>query len=354
MQSTSKEIVDDAILLATLPNLSTPLFLAPVITWATTHTKNRLIIVLFSRHFNVHYPEKKDYLTFSENQALSRTESWDAVQRILTFTYVQATKAAQEMNKVFMDIDVLLRGLNQDFDLDSGLKLDICFRVSGDSIAVPLPSSIGFLRQLYIPPGDTDPLSRVATSVGTPSITSQIPSVYPVTALGGTFDHLHAGHKILLSMGAYITERKLIVGITEDALLKNKANRHILENLDVRTEKVRQFLHFFKPEITPDIVPIHDVYGPTGWDPDIQALVVSKETLNGAEAIAAHRKAQNLPPLRTFLIDVISATNASLDHEDAEWLKEHKLSSTFIRQWIVDNNKQEEEEGDDEKSSRPK
>jgi len=49
-------------------------------------------------------------------------------------------------------------------------------------------------------------------------------------------------------------------------------------------EKVRNFLTLFKPEIVTDIVPINDVYGPTGWDPDIQALVVSKETLSGADA----------------------------------------------------------------------
>jgi pantetheine-phosphate adenylyltransferase len=37
---------------------------------------------------------------------------------------------------------------------------------------------------------------------------------YPVTALGGTFDYLHPGHKILLSMAAWITTSKLIVGVT--------------------------------------------------------------------------------------------------------------------------------------------
>lgn len=36
----------------------------------------------------------------------------------------------------------------------------------------------------------------------------------PVVALGGTFDHLHAGHKILLSMSAWIASARLIVGIT--------------------------------------------------------------------------------------------------------------------------------------------
>mgnify|MGYP002718671144 FL=1 len=39
-------------------------------------------------------------------------------------------------------------------------------------------------------------------------------TLYPVVALGGTFDHLHSGHKILLTMAASITSRKLIVGVT--------------------------------------------------------------------------------------------------------------------------------------------
>ena len=67
--------------------------------------------------------------------------------------------------------------------------------------------------------------------------------------------------------------------------------------------------------------------------------------------VTKYRAEHNLPALQTFLIDVISATTASLDHEDAEWLKKHKLSSTYIRQWIVDNNKQEEE-GEEESQTK--
>jgi hypothetical protein len=40
------------------------------------------------------------------------------------------------------------------------------------------------------------------------------PSLFSVVVLGGTFDHLHAGHKILLSMGAWIASEKIIVGVT--------------------------------------------------------------------------------------------------------------------------------------------
>ncbi|KAK7693749.1 hypothetical protein QCA50_003321 [Cerrena zonata] len=161
-----------------------------------------------------------------------------------------------------------------------------------------------------------------------------VPSEFPVTALGGTFDHLHAGHKILLSMAAWITSEKLIVGMTDDVLLRNKANKHILEPLAVRTERTFNFLKLFKPSVKYDIVPITDVYGPTGWDPNIQALVVSRETLSGGKMIEKHRREKSLPLLKTFVIDVISSTEANLDG-DADTLKKAKMSSTFIREWIV-------------------
>jgi hypothetical protein len=92
-----------------------------------------------------------------------------------------------------------------------------------DSIAVPLPESISFLRQSYLPAGERNPEEQDTTEEGTPSPTaSNLPPFYPVTALGGTFDHLHAGHKILLSMAAYITSQKLIVGITGTYQIRHK------------------------------------------------------------------------------------------------------------------------------------
>lgn len=73
----------------------------------------------------------------------------------------------------------------------------------------------------------------------------------------------------------------------DDTLLERKANREVMEPLSVRTDRVRSFLELFKPGLELDLVPITDVCGPTGWDPDIQALVVSKETLNGASISAS-------------------------------------------------------------------
>jgi hypothetical protein len=58
--------------------------------------------------------------------------------------------------------------------------------------------------------------------------------------------------------------------------------------------RVRGFLELFRPGIEYDIVSLNDVYGPTGTDPDIQALVVSRETVGGAES----SESRSLLPLR--------------------------------------------------------
>jgi len=55
--------------------------------------------------------------------------------------------------------------------------------------------------------------------------------------------------------------------------------------------------------------------------------------------------------LQTFVIDVISTDSEKLDHADMEVLKRTKMSSTYIREWIVEKSKQEEEETEEEAKS---
>ncbi|KAJ7905660.1 hypothetical protein B0H14DRAFT_2661054 [Mycena olivaceomarginata] len=204
------------------------------------------------------------------------------------------------MNRLLMNIDVLLLFV-------------------APQILLPLPASLLPLPIESLPRAPTPSIPPNAPAPAP----SDMPSLFPVVALGGTFDHLHAGHKILLSMAAFIASTKLIVG-----------------PLPTRIAAVRAFLARFKPGLEVDAVPISDVYGPTGWDPNIQALVVSKETADGARAIATHRAAHDLPALQTFTIDVISATSTNLSDADADLLKQTKMSSTYIREWIVANKKQ--------------
>lgn len=43
--------------------------------------------------------------------------------------------------------------------------------------------------------------------------------IYDTVALGGTFDHLHAGHKVLLTLAAYISIKKVVIGVTGELSL---------------------------------------------------------------------------------------------------------------------------------------
>ncbi|KAG1754409.1 hypothetical protein EDB19DRAFT_1666284 [Suillus lakei] len=298
-----------AVLFAHLQDLDAPHHLGPAIASVTAATTEALIIVLVSQLFRT---------------ASNRIEQWDDVQRLLTYVYVKATKAAQDLGKVLLDISVVLKDPSGSFPSNFGNGMDMCFRIQGDPPVPHLPDSIETLPQVFVVPDKVIEMHqqhsvRVAPSCDTSALS------YPVVALGGTFDHLHAGHKILLSMAAWIASSKVIVGVTDDELLRNKSNKHVLESMAVRMERTRSFLQLFRPDLEYEIVAIRD------------ALVVSMETLPGAASIGKKRAAESLPPLRTFVIDVISSESEKLDYEDMEMLKQTKLSSTFIRDWIVKN-----------------
>lgn len=300
-----------SILILHLAGLNDAHKFADAIKLATEQTSERLLIILFCDVIN-------------EDRHLNHSASWDEVQGLLTFVYVEATRVAQDADRILMDVSVLLRGLEKEvnireedgwqhvFALKEGVLFLSCasYRISSqvwiDLSEYPLPSWVTSIPATTLPV-TTHALIEAGTSENPTreEATPSKPSTYPVVALGGTFDHLHSGHKILLSMSAWIAHEKVIIGVTgkpqkplrsasqeedvltmdtDDKLLQKKANRHVLEPLDVRIEHVRRFLDFFKPGLVYDAVPIDDVYGPTAVDPNIQALVVSKETLGGASA----------------------------------------------------------------------
>ncbi|KLO18622.1 Nucleotidylyl transferase [Schizopora paradoxa] len=288
---------------------------------ATERTTRRIVIVIFHEVFN-------------SNPGFSHTGCWSAVQSLLSTVYVEATGVSQQANRILMDVDVLLCGFDKPPNISPVDEINHIF-TGGDVPDIPLQDWVKRLPKTELSRNSN---ATDCTHPNRPdnNIKERPPS-YPTVALGGTFDHLHSGHKILLSMAAWIAHEKIIVGMTDDKLLRNKANKEVLENLSTRISRVRRFLEMFKPGLQYHLVPLDDVAGPTGVDPNIQALVVSKETISGAEAIARIRNEKGFPPLECFVIDVISATSADLVAEDMEWLRKTKMSSTFIREWIVKN-----------------
>ena len=140
-------------------------------------------------------------------------------------------------------------------------------------------------------------------------------------AVGGTFDRIHHGHKKLLTFAALMCTEELTVGVSGDALLKNKKGAHLIAPQTERMNNVRTFVEGFYPSLSLNIVPIDDPFGPTITDATIDAIIVSSETLGGAAKINAIRRARSFKPL-----DVIVSRRGETS----------TLSSTFLRNLEAD------------------
>jgi phosphopantetheine adenylyltransferase len=196
---------------------------------------------------------------------------------------------------------------------------------------------------------------------------------FQVVAVGGTFDHLHAGHKLLLTATALLIDphedgksrpRRIIVGITGDELLRNKKYAEFLGSWDDRQHDVKEFLlsilNFSNPgsvqpvetylnetgpnghavhirlipDLTIECVEISDPFGPTITDEAVDALVVSGETRSGGKDVNDGRKDKGWKTLEVFEIDVLDAEKESCgDCENAKAAGDFssKISSTEAR-----------------------
>jgi len=195
--------------------------------------------------------------------------------------------------------------------------------------------------------------------------------VHTTVAVGGTFDHLHAGHKLLLTATALLLQpssstesapRRLIVGITGDELLKNKKYAEYLGSWKQRQESVVDFLmtllYFSRPEVESDVetlsfdkpvvngraihtcikqaaitiecVEIQDPFGPTITDESVSALVVSGETRSGGALVNQKRQEKGWKTLEVYEVDVLDAQEDEQPSSTNDAFAA-KISSTAIR-----------------------
>ncbi|GIY75764.1 bifunctional coenzyme A synthase [Caerostris darwini] len=151
---------------------------------------------------------------------------------------------------------------------------------------------------------------------------------YKTVCLGGTFDRLHNGHKVLLSESVLKSSEELIVGITETGGLKKKVLWELIESTEKRIEDVSEFLREIDPTLHYEVVPISDIYGPTVTKPDIDCLVVTTETKVGGEKVNSERKNRGMKELTIHVVDLLINTEHTQDEEE-------KLSSSTRRMHLL-------------------
>ena len=192
--------------------------------------------------------------------------------------------------------------------------------------------------------------------------------LHTAIAVGGTWDHIHIGHKLLLTMFAFLAQPRqsgqtvLTIGITGDELLKNKKYAELLESWHERQLSIRNFLiqildfrpiseaifkeqEIFNPgpnghavlfemnsKLVFNLVEINDPFGPTITDEEISALIVSGETRSGGKAVNDKRAEKGWHNLEVFEVDVLDPTEATQGTSTTESAFEAKLSSTAVRQ----------------------
>lgn len=220
-------------------------------------------------------------------------------------------------------------------------------------------------------------------------------------AVGGTFDHLHVGHKLLLEATIFLAQpgpqpRQITIGITGDELLVTKKHASVLESWDTRQQRVAEFVEsilIFAPNVTVirtvsttddpgpngkavkvtytpdtieeggtvtiDYVRISDPFGPTITDEDITALIISAETRAGGKAVNDKRVEKGWAELEVFEVDVLDAGSSDVDEGEGQGgekpekggdtgktLFESKISSTEIRRRIVEMGASSHDDGE--------
>ncbi|RKP13266.1 Phosphopantetheine adenylyltransferase, partial [Piptocephalis cylindrospora] len=151
-------------------------------------------------------------------------------------------------------------------------------------------------------------------------------------ALGGTFDHLHEGHRLLLTIAWAYATRRLYIGVTDDTMVRSKDYASLIQPLDTRIAQVQAFLQRLvqwnllpsAPNLDIQVNPIHDAYGTTDTDRDFSALLVTHETFKGGEAVNDRRRENGLDPLTILVADLVISVDATT-----------KMSSTTLRSWMA-------------------
>jgi pantetheine-phosphate adenylyltransferase len=105
---------------------------------------------------------------------------------------------------------------------------------------------------------------------------------------------------------AFESGESVVVGVSSDDFVK-KLGKSIAQRFHTRVEKLKKFLNSSFPNRRYEIHTLNDHFGPVIMDRNIDAIVVSGETLSKAKEANELRKAKGFKPLEIILIGTVLA-----------------------------------------------
>ena len=141
--------------------------------------------------------------------------------------------------------------------------------------------------------------------------------------IGGTFDILHKGHKILIDKAFKTVGKKgfVFIGVATEELIKKKKD---VRPFSERKRNLTKYIKRMNYSSNFTIEPIKTIYGPT-LEYDFDAIIVSSETVKNADKINEKNKKIKKEPMKIIKIPYILA-------EDGK-----PISTTRIKKGEIDS-----------------
>ena len=212
------------------------------------------------------------------------------------------------------------------------------FVVDLSGLTVPLPDNFSYEKEFIIDDSEESDLNDLPGNDGflLPNnlfISQTLVNKAKTVCLGGCFDHMHNGHKLMLTSLITNDVKVAKIGLVCDEMLANKTESFYTQCYQLRRDVLEKTLKDigFSGEVV--ITPLDSVEGNAGKDDTLDALLLTEETLKGGGIVNERRIKNGLQPIDFILAELLTV------EYDPNNLKS-KESSSFIRNKMFESRKE--------------